>query len=99
MNDELKKQTQSNPIYHGVASGEAGICHGCFWHMHRCKYGRVIPKTNKKFWENKRNGNVQRSSKNIRALRRIGWKVLVVWECWARDVTKLEKWLRDFLKA
>jgi DNA mismatch endonuclease (patch repair protein) len=67
--------------------------------MHRCKYGRVIPKTNKKFWENKRNGNVQRSHKNIRALRRLGWKVLVVWECWTRDVEKLEKRLRDFLKA
>jgi len=72
--------------------------HGCFWHMHRCKYGRVIPKTNKKFWENKRNGNVQRSHKNNRALRRLGWKVLVVWECWTRDIKKLESRVRNFLE-
>ncbi len=20
--------------------------HGCYWHMHRCRYGKVVPKTN-----------------------------------------------------
>jgi len=28
--------------------------HGCFWHMHNCKYGKVIPATNSKFWQDKR---------------------------------------------
>ena len=23
--------------------------HGCFWHMHRCRYGRVVPRTNTDF--------------------------------------------------
>ena len=72
--------------------------HGCFWHMHRCKYGRVTPKTNKKFWAQKRTGNVERFRKNVRLIRRIGWKVLIVWECWTRDVPRLEARIREFLE-
>jgi len=73
--------------------------HGCFWHMHRCKYGRVRPATNKEFWEKKRQGNVDRDRRNVKALRRMGWKVLVVWECWTRDIPKLERRVRDFLEG
>ena len=72
--------------------------HGCFWHMHRCRYGRVKPQTNKKFWEDKRKGNVERHRKKVRALKRLGWKVLVVWECWTRDAVALEKRLKAFLE-
>lgn len=71
--------------------------HGCFWHMHRCRYGRVQPKTNRRFWEKKRKGNVERDRKNVRALKRLGWKVLVVWECWTRDTAPLQKRVQDFL--
>ena len=71
--------------------------HGCFWHMHRCKYGRVIPKTNKKFWKTKRQGNVTRDKRNLRKLRREGWKVLVIWECQIRNTEKLINKLEKFL--
>jgi DNA mismatch endonuclease, patch repair protein len=71
--------------------------HGCFWHMHKCKYGKVKPKTNIEFWENKRLGNVVRDKKNIRALLRTGWRVLVVWECWTKDTSLLKKKLSSFL--
>ncbi len=71
--------------------------HGCFWHMHRCRYGRVKPATNVDFWRTKREGNVARDKKNLRKLRKDGWKVLVVWECWTRDIPKLEARLRTFL--
>src|SRR4051812_32902243 len=30
---------------------------GCFWHQHRCKYGKAKPKSNAEFWEKKRNRN------------------------------------------
>lgn len=59
--------------------------HGCFWHMHRCRYGRVVPKTNAEFWQAKRTGTVERDRNNRRALRADGWRVLTVWECWTRD--------------
>jgi DNA mismatch endonuclease (patch repair protein) len=72
--------------------------HGCFWHKHYCRYGRVRPATNKGFWEKKRQGNVDRDRRNVKALRRMGWNVLVAWECWTRDIPKLERRLRDFLE-
>ena len=71
--------------------------HGCFWHMHQCRYGRVKPQTNRAYWQKKRKSNVDRHRKNVRALKRLGWKVLVVWECWTRDTAPLEKRLQDFL--
>ena len=71
--------------------------HGCFWHMHRCRYGRVKPATNVYFWRTKREGNVARDKKNLRKLRKDGWKVLVVWECWTRDIPKLKARLEAFL--
>jgi len=26
--------------------------HGCFWHMHDCRYGQVAPATRTEFWQN-----------------------------------------------
>ena len=72
--------------------------HGCFWHMHRCKYGRVIPETNRSFWEAKRRGNVDRDRRAIKALKRDGWKVLVVWECSTRKEGLSDR-LRAFLET
>ena len=63
--------------------------HGCFWHMHTCKYGIVKPRTNAEFWENKRLGNVKRDRKNIRELKKNGWRVLIVWECLDKNLPRL----------
>lgn len=71
--------------------------HGCFWHMHTCKYGMVKPRTNAEFWENKRLGNVKRDRKNIRELKKNGWQVLIVWECWTKNLPLLRKKLSTFL--
>jgi DNA mismatch endonuclease (patch repair protein) len=59
--------------------------HGCFWHCHRCRYGKVIPATNAEFWRKKRLGNVERDRNNLLALRRSGWRVVTVWECWTKN--------------
>ena len=72
--------------------------HGCFWHMHRCRYGRVRPRTRAKFWDRKREGNAARDKSNLRKLRKDGWKVLVVWECQTRDLGKLTDRIRGFLE-
>lgn len=55
--------------------------HGCFWHCHRCRYGSVVPATRAAFWAAKRGGNVERDRRNATALRKLGWRVLVLWEC------------------
>lgn len=71
--------------------------HGCFWHRHACRFGRVTPRTRGAFWQTKLGGNRERDKRNIRALRRQGWRVLVVWECQLRAVDKLASRLRAFL--
>lgn len=58
--------------------------HGCFWHCHRCKYGSVTPATRAGFWAAKRGGNVARDRRHRAALRKLGWRVCVVWECEVR---------------
>jgi len=65
--------------------GKVIFVHGCFWHMHRCRYGQVKPRKNAAFWAAKRQANVERDRKALRRLRSDEWRVLVVWECWTRD--------------
>jgi DNA mismatch endonuclease (patch repair protein) len=71
--------------------------HGCFFHMHDCRYGRVTPKTNAEFWQTKRLSNVERDRRNVTDLKRDGWKVLEVWECQTKEPDLLEKRVRKFL--
>ncbi len=55
--------------------------HGCFWHGHEgCKYF-VVPKTRKKWWLEKINRNKQLDTENSGKLKKLGWKVLAVFEC------------------
>lgn len=72
--------------------------HGCFWHMHRCRYGKVVPKTNTDFWQKKRMCNVERDKRNLQQLRNDDWQILIIWECWIRDVdNKVVPRLKEFL--
>ena len=73
--------------------------HGCFWHMHRCKRGKSTPRTNAEFWRIKREKTRLRDRRNIAALRRAGWQVLVVWECQTRDHVNLAERLNTFIKG
>ncbi len=55
--------------------------HGCFWHRHNgCKYA-TTPQTRSEFWEHKLEENVNRDSYQIAALKELGWRVFVIWEC------------------
>jgi DNA mismatch endonuclease, patch repair protein len=71
--------------------------HGCYWHMHSCRYGQVVPKTNAEFWQKKRLGNVRRDNSAVKVLQELGWQVLVIWECEIKDIPQLEKTLKSFL--
>jgi DNA mismatch endonuclease (patch repair protein) len=73
--------------------------HGCFFHMHKCRYGSVVPATNATFWRTKRMSNVERDRRNLRALRREGWNILIVWECETRNVASLVGKLQTFLSS
>jgi DNA mismatch endonuclease (patch repair protein) len=73
--------------------------HGCFWHMHSCRFGSVVPATHAEFWSEKRAGNVRRDERNIQALLDQGWKVLVLWECETRKPESLKSQILEFLGA
>ncbi len=64
--------------------------HGCFWHMHRCKYGEPAPATNQTFWTVKRRSNVDRDKRNRRVLRADGWQVFEIWECHTRKAETMQ---------
>ena len=54
---------------------------GCFWHNHaNCKYA-YVPKTRRKFWMEKFKKNKERDKKNLSLLKKMGWKVIIFWEC------------------
>ena len=72
---------------------------GCWWHSHSCKHGRSKAKTNAAFWRRKLGGNAERDRRNMRLLRRSGWRALVVWECQTRDAKRLLSRLERFLSA
>lgn len=65
--------------------------HGCFWHQHPgCKAARM-PKSRLDFWAPKLKGNLARDKRNRHALRKLGWTVIVIWECQTRAPKKLAK--------
>ncbi len=54
---------------------------GCFWHYHgRCREGR-IPSSRRSYWQEKLLGNRKRDAIKRAQIRRLGWRVLTVWEC------------------
>jgi len=69
----------------------AVFVHGCFWHMHKCPYGKPVPATNADFWLQKRVGNVARDRRSARALRAAGWRVYTIWECQTRNQELLDR--------
>lgn len=66
--------------------------HGCFWHGHNCKRGARTPKTNTAYWTEKIARNKIRDKKNAAALKKLGWRVVTIWECQLKtlDPTKIE---------
>jgi DNA mismatch endonuclease, patch repair protein len=72
--------------------------HGCFWHMHSCQRGKLKPVTNSAFWSTKRLGNARRDRATNLKLRRAGWKVLTIWECWTKDEEKVRRRIVAFLR-
>jgi DNA mismatch endonuclease, patch repair protein len=80
------------------ARKKAIFVHGCYWHMHSCRYGQVAPSTNAEFWAAKRKANVARDQRNQVKLADAGWTSITVWECETKDVAKIGVRLRKFLQ-
>ncbi len=54
--------------------------HGCFWHAHDCVLFKW-PSSQKNFWKTKLTGNRKKDLENNDALKKLGWRILVIWEC------------------
>lgn len=76
---------------------KAVFVHGCFWHQHKMCRRASVPRTNTGFWRKKLASNVARDAKQLAAIRKRGWRALVVWECELKDVRRLTTRLRRFL--
>lgn len=70
---------------------------GCFWHQHRGCSEAHLPKSRTDYWLPKLARNKQRDKENCKQLQKLGWRVLVVWECEIEDTKRLSTTLRKFL--
>jgi len=75
------------------------LVHGCFWHRHEgCALARM-PKSRLEFWGPKLEANKERDRRSQAAVRRLGWGVMVIWECQLRDMSRLRHRIQKFLGA
>jgi DNA mismatch endonuclease (patch repair protein) len=65
------------------------VVHGCFWHRHAACRFAYVPKSNTEFWSKKFRENVERDRRASAALKRLGWRVITVWECEVQAPAKL----------
>jgi DNA mismatch endonuclease (patch repair protein) len=72
--------------------------HGCFWHGHSCRYGR-LPKSRVEYWKPKIAVNKARDRRQANGLRKAGWSVMIVWQCQLRKKDALEARIEDFVNG
>ena len=82
--------------------------HGCFWHGHTCRAGH-LPSSNVDYWVTKIEKNIERDNRKINELKKLGWNVVVIWQCEIKALKNREirfskliseigrKWLVDYL--
>jgi DNA mismatch endonuclease (patch repair protein) len=67
------------------------LVHGCFWHRHAgCRFA-YTPKSRIEFWNAKFAQNMGRDKQNLNALVKLGWRVVIIWECEVADTSGLAR--------
>lgn len=59
--------------------------HGCFWHCHAGCKNAAAPTSNTEYWSAKLTRNRRRDRRVRQAIRKLGWRTAVIWECKLRD--------------
>ena len=72
--------------------------HGCFWHNHNNCKRAALPQTSRSFWKKKIKGNAARDKAIKIKLRKMGWRILTIWQCQTKDLEKLVKRIGTFIK-
>ena len=70
--------------------------HGCFWHGHTCKRGK-LPESNHEFWKQKIEKNIERDKQIIAQLEKDGWTVIIIWQCEIRNKEKCNMRLNELI--
>lgn len=71
---------------------------GCFWH--KCPRCFRPPKSNRKYWRPKIEGNVRRDRRISKEYRLKGWKIIRIWEHQVKeDCDKIVKNILQILKS
>jgi DNA mismatch endonuclease (patch repair protein) len=78
------KKAPGRPDIAFVGKRVAVFVMGCFWH--RCpRCALPNPKTNREWWQQKFNGNLERDRRVQSLLKAEGWTTVIIWECEARE--------------
>ena len=75
------------------------LVHGCYWHRHSGCSKASMPKTCQAYWREKFAANLKRDERVDAALRAMGWRVEVVWQCETRDRERLRVRLGDMIRG
>lgn len=71
--------------------------HGCLWHGHIPCAKYLPPRTRRDYWIPKIRENRRRDARQARALRRLGWRAIAIWECQIDGGLLLETRLRPLI--
>ncbi len=93
------RELPGNPDLVFPSRGKVIFVHGCFWHGHGCRAGLNRPGSNVDYWLPKLDRNKKRDRVNRSRLRRLGWDVLVVWECQLKSPGALLERISRFLRG
>ena len=92
-----RKDLPGNPDIVLPKHRAAIFVHGCFWHRHKRCRRAATPATRQQYWLPKFERTVERDKKNRSELRKLGWKVIVIWECRLRKPDRLASRLKRLL--
>ena len=70
--------TRTRPDFAFMSRHVAVYVDSCFWHW--CPQHGSLPEINAGWWGAKLLGNAERDRRHVRELRRLGWRVVRVWE-------------------
>jgi DNA mismatch endonuclease, patch repair protein len=91
------KSLPGSPDFANKTRRWAVFVNGCFWHHHGNCRRATIPKRNRVFWVEKFNANKTRDAAKTRALRRMGFRVMTIWEC-ELERTVLRRRITEFVR-
>jgi DNA mismatch endonuclease (patch repair protein) len=73
--------------------------HGCFWHQHPGCRLASWPKSRPEYWAPKLRRNVERDAAAAKALKALGWRCFVIWECDTRSPARFASQLDELERA